>query len=63
MVIKVDKCNECPLLNRSYNEEYSMWDYECNHPNNWSSYIKETAIEEMHPSCPLRDECISIRIK
>ena len=47
MVIKVDKCNECPLLNRNYNDEFSIWDYECNHPNVISSSIEEVNLDEI----------------
>ena len=65
MVIKVDKCNECPLI---FITEVSQY---CGHPINWNekSLDYTLQIEEildgniMHPNCPLRNECISIRIK
>ena len=65
MVIKVDKCNECPLIFITEINQY------CGHPINWNEKSLDYTLlvgtidnmDEMHPNCPLRKECISIRIK
>ena len=65
MVIKVDKCNECPLI---FITEVSMY---CGHPTNWNEQSLDYTLQieaidngnEMPLKCPLRKECISIRIK
>lgn len=62
MVVRVEKCGECPLL-----ENY---DLTCNHTEIvLYSEFKSLDVSEccendtMHKDCPLRSDCISIRIK
>ena len=62
MVIRVDKCNECPLLNRNWGDEDECF-YSCNHPDGIDLDIEEEDSDKMPLKCPLRKECISIRIK
>lgn len=65
MVIKVDKCSECPLIFITGINQY------CGHPVNWNEKTLDYTLHistiengnEMPVKCPLRKECISIRIK
>ena len=65
MVIKVDKCNECPLI---FITEVSQY---CGHPINWNEKSLDYTLQigeidngnEMHPKCPLREEHLTLRIK
>lgn len=61
MVIRVDKCNECPFCVEDHG--YPPL-YICLFPSEENEIeIKCKDLDKMHPKCPLRDECISIRIK
>jgi len=62
VVVKVEKCDECPLLD--------YMNLICNHPEVGElSKLHPLEVHEyyrdktMHKDCPLRNESISIRIK
>lgn len=65
MVVKVDRCSDCPLIFCTEISEY------CSHPINWNRdtldydlYVGTlNNISIMPENCPLKDDSITIRIK
>ena len=65
MLLRIDKCGDCPLIFFTETSGY------CGHPINWNEKSLDYTLHistienenEMPLECPLRKECISIRIK
>lgn len=63
MAVRVEKCDGCPLLNAEI--DLNGLRCSCNHPDKYRylDITSDYANDTMHKDCPLRNECISIRIK
>lgn len=65
MLLRIDKCGDCPLI---FFTETSVY---CVHPKNWNEEgldytlrVEENLdMNSMHSKCPLREEHLTLRIK
>ena len=59
MTIEVTGCHDCKVF-----PKMNEWQHECGHPKNLGAVIGwHIGDKQLHPSCPLKQETIKIKLK